>query len=150
MEVNVEIEINESKEKVWKAITDIENSESMISGILKINVLVQPEDELVGLKWEETREMFGQQAMETMWITEAVENEYYCTRAESHGSVYITRLSLNDSSDNTLLRMSFTGLAQTMMANILSFLMAPLIKKSMKKALLKDLQEIKTFVETAN
>jgi len=150
MEVNVEIEINEPKEKVWKAITDIENSESMISGILKINVLVQPEDELVGLKWEETREMFGQQAMETMWITEAVENEYYCTRAESHGSVYITRLSLNDSSDNTLLRMSFTGLAQTMMANILSFLMAPLIKKSMKKALLKDLQEIKTFVETAN
>lgn len=147
MNVNVEVEINKSKEKVWKAITNIENSESMISGILNINVLVRPANGLVGFKWEETREMFGQKAMETMWITDAVENEFYGTRAESHGSIYITRLSLKESGNNTLLSMSFTGLAQTMVAKVLSFLMGPFIKKSMKKVLLKDLQEIKGFVE---
>lgn len=90
MMVTVEIEIVNSREAVWRAITDIENSNSMISGILKINILHKPSDSFVGLKWEETRQMFGKEAMETMWITDAVVNEYYSTRAESHGSVNIT------------------------------------------------------------
>lgn len=147
MIVTVEIAINESKDSVWKAITDIEKCESMISSIMKINILDKPSDSLVGLRWEETREMFGKEATETMWITESVVNEYYCTRAESHGSVYVTRLSLTKSGSNTLLTMAFSGIAQTNIAKILSFLMVPLIRKSIKKALMKDLEDIKEFVE---
>jgi carbon monoxide dehydrogenase subunit G len=147
MIVTVEIAINKPKESVWNAITDIENCQSMISSIIKINVLHKPSAGLIGLKWEETREMFGKEAMETMWITDSVVNEYYCTRAESHGSVYITRLSLKDSGDTTLLTMSFNAIAQTGIAKILSLLMGPLIRKSIKKALIKDLQDIKAFVE---
>ena len=147
MIVTVEIAINESKDSVWKAITDIEKCESMISSIMKINILDKPSDSLVGLRWEETREMFGKEATETMWITESVVNEYYCTRAESRGSVYVTRLSLTKSGSNTLLTMAFSGIAQTNFAKILSFLMGPLIRKSIKKALMKDLEDIKEFVE---
>lgn len=147
MIVTVEIAINESKDSVWKAITDIEKCESMISNIIKINILDKPSDSLVGLRWEETREMFGKEATETMWITESVVNEYYCTRAESHGSVYVTRLSLTKSGSTTLLTMAFSGIAQTNIAKILSFLMGPLIRKSIKKALMKDLEDIKEFVE---
>ena len=64
---------------------------------------------LVGLKWTETRLMFGKQATETMWITDAEENDYYQTRAESHGSIYISRLEIKDSGDGTELTMSFEG-----------------------------------------
>lgn len=134
MIVTQEIAINRSRDSIWKAITDIEKCESMISSIMKINILDKPSDSLVGLRWEETREMFGKEATETMWITESVVNEYYCARAESHGSVYVTRLSLTESGSGTLLKMAFSGIAQTNIAKILSFLMGPLIRKSIKKA----------------
>ncbi len=147
MAVTVEIEINKSKDIVWKAITDIENCERMISSIIRIKLLHQPSDGLVGLKWEETRKMFGKEAMETMWITDSVVNDYYCTRAESHGAVYVTKLELNDSDNGTLLTMSFNGVAQTTIAKIMSFIMGPFIRKSIKKALIKDLEDIKAFVE---
>ncbi len=147
MNVTVNIKINKSKESVWKAITDIENCQQMISGIIKLKVLNKPTEGIDGLKWEETREMFGKEATETMWITDSMENEYYTTRAESHGSIYDTKLSLMDSGDGSLLTMSFTGNAHTMVSKILSFIMGPLLKKSMVKALNKDLEDIKAFVE---
>lgn len=40
---------------------------------------------LVGLKWRETRMLFGKEATAEKWITDAVENECYKTRAESDG-----------------------------------------------------------------
>ena len=147
MGVTDQIDIKGNIETVWKAITGIENSERMISSILKINIVNNPQDTLVGLKWKETREMFGNEATETMWVTEAVTNEYYCTRAESHGSVYITRLSVAQCASGTVLTMSFSGKPQTITAKMPLFIMKPLIKRSIKKALVKDLEDVKNFVE---
>ncbi len=150
MKVSVDIEIAKPKELVWSTITAIEKCSDFISGITDIQILNQPEEGLVGLKWKETRLMFGKEATETMWITEAVENEYYCTRAESHGSVYITKLSLNQVGDNTILCMSFVGEPQTLFVKAVSACMGGFIKRSMKKALLKDLEDIKNYLEQNN
>jgi len=147
MVVTVDIEIDKPKDLVWNAITDIDNCENMISGIKKITILNKPSTGLVGLKWEETREMFGKEATETMWVTDAENNEYYCTRAESHGSVYVTRLSLSDDCSRTLLTMSFSGTSHTISAKILSFIMGPLIRRSVRKALVTDLEDIKVYIE---
>jgi carbon monoxide dehydrogenase subunit G len=147
MIVTVNIEINKAREAVWKAITDIDNCENIISSIQKINILNKPASGIVGLKWEETREMFGKKATETMWITDAQTNEFYRTRAESHGAVYITKLTLKELNGGTLLEMTFTAMPQSLFAKILSFLMAPLISKSIVKALRKDLSDIKSYVE---
>lgn len=147
MKVSVDIEIEQPKEAVWAAITDIENCENFISAIVDLKILNKPENSLVGLKWQETRLMFGKEASETMWITESVENEYYCTRAESHGSVYISRLSLSEAGNYTLLTMTFTAEAQTLPVKIISAIMGIFIKSSMKKALYKDLVDIKKYVE---
>lgn len=91
--------------------------------------------------------MFGKEAMETMWITDAVLFESYSTRAESHGSVYITRLSLVETAEGTQLTMSFTATAQSLGVRLVVFLMGPLIRRSLKKALKADLQDIKTYME---
>ena len=91
--------------------------------------------------------MSGKEATEIMWITDSVENEYYSTRAEGHGSVYVSRLSLTESAGFTTLTMSFSGEAKTWVARILSALMGFLIKSSMKKELQKDLLDIKNYVE---
>lgn len=147
MRCSTSIEISKPRADVWNAVTDIPNAVGMISGIISVEVLENPEAGLVGFKWKETRKMFGKEATEIMWITDAVENEYYCTRAESHGSVYKTRLSLDENDGNTLLTMSFTGEPQTMGAKILSFVMGGFMKGSMEKELQKDLVDIRNFVE---
>ena len=147
MKVEQAIDIAAPKDKIWVAITDIENCSEMISAIQGLTILNKPDDGLVGLKWSETREMFGKQASETMWITEAVEDDYYCTRAESNGSVYRTRLALDDDVGNTRLTMSFTAQAESMVAKIIWACTGYMIKGSMRKALAQDLQDIKEFVE---
>jgi hypothetical protein len=114
---------------------------------MKIEILEKPKTGIDGLKWRETRKMFGKEATEVMWVTESVENEYYCTRAESHGSVYITRLSLNESKGVTTLTMSFSGEPQTLIAKLLSAIMSKFIKNSIEKELRKDLNDIKNHVE---
>ena len=147
MKVSTSIEISKPRENVWKAITDIENSPGRISSIIAIDVLEKPEAGFVGFKWKETRKMFGKEATETMWVTDSVENEYYSTRAESHGSIYVSRLSLAESAGITTLAMSFAGEAQSLVAKILSALMGVFMKGSIEKELQKDLVDIKSYVE---
>lgn len=92
--------------------------------------------------------MFGKEATETLWITDYIENEYYQTRAESHGSIYISRLSIERLGENTKLTMSFCAEAKTFFVKIFSLCMGFMIKGSMKKALIKDLSDIKTHLES--
>ena len=147
MKIKVQVPVNASPANIWKVITDIENSANTISAIEKIDVLETREEGLLGFKWRETRKMFGKEATEIMWITELVENEYYQTRAESHGSVYISRVFIEQQGNQTYLGMQFVGKAQTFGAKLMSFIFSPLIKGASKKALLKDLEEIKAVVE---
>lgn len=147
MKLTIDIEIKAQKEKVWKVITDIENSVNTISGIEKIEILNKPKDTLVGLKWKETRTIFGKSATETMWITEATENNYYKTRAESNGAIYQTILKLSEKENNTLLTMEFNSEAITIKGKIMTFIFGRMLNKSMKRLIKKDLIDIKNTVE---
>ncbi|GGW73421.1 polyketide cyclase/dehydrase/lipid transport protein [Winogradskyella epiphytica] len=148
MEVSQKVLIKQPVETVWKVITDFKNCTNFISSIKKIEVLEEPKETLIGFKWKETREMFGKEATEIMWITEAVKNEYYQTRAESHGAIYISKLVVQAKGDVTQLSMSFSSSAQTIMAKIISSLMGFIIKGSMKKAMAKDLKDMKLHLES--
>lgn len=147
MQVTVDIKIDKPKEDVWRVISDIDNAENVITGILALEILEKPKSGLVGLKWSETREMFGKESSETMWITEFVENEYYVTNAQSHGSLYITTLALREENTQTILSMSFEGIGETFMMKMLGGIMGFMMKGSMKKMLYKDLVDIKNYVE---
>ncbi len=149
MKVNESIEIAAPKEQVWAVITDIENCVNHISGITAVKILNKPDDGLVGLKWQETRLMFGKEASEVMWIVEAVPNDYYRTNSASHGSLYSSQLSVQSNDDNTILTMSFTGEAQSFGAKIMARTMGVLMKGTMAKCVRQDLEDIKTKVEGA-
>ena len=150
MELSVFVEIEKPLEDVWKTITDFKNCSNFIESIVKLEIIDEPKDTLIGFKWKETRVMFGKEATETMWITDYVENEYYQTRAESHGSIYLSKLSIERVEKHTKLTMSFSSEAQTFFVKIFSLAMGFVIKGSMKKALTKDLNDIKTHVESKN
>ncbi|MBH0071950.1 MULTISPECIES: SRPBCC family protein [unclassified Pseudoalteromonas] len=148
MNITVAVIINGPKRKVWAAITDIENSANMLSGIIDVKIIEKPPQGLVGLKWLETRKIFGKAASETMWITEAVTNEYYCTRAENGGAVYTTKLSLTAAEPSTCLTMTFSDRSESIWVKMISAVIGFFLKSSMRKMLKKDLDEIKHYVES--
>lgn len=147
MEFKTSIRIKASQEKVWSIISDIEHAKDNISAIESIEVLEPGVDGLLGLKWKETRTMFGKQATEIIWITDTTENEFYQTRAESHGAIYISKLWLAPQDGDTLLNMSFKGTPQTFGAKFMSALLGWAFKGATLKALNKDLEDIKTAAE---
>ncbi len=149
MNLTVTTHIKASKETVWKIISDIENSPHNISGIEKVEVLEKPNTGLVGLKWTETRTLFGKTATETMCITEAREPEYYQTYSESHGAVYEARLQLKEHGEETELSMRFEGRPVTLSAKIMSALLGWMMMGATRKALQKDMDDIKTAAERA-
>ncbi|MFD1927763.1 SRPBCC family protein [Sporosarcina siberiensis] len=148
MKVSAQTNINSTKEKVWEVITDIENSVNVISGIINIEILNPVGDNLVGLKWKETRKMFGKEAVEVMWVTHSKKYDYYQTRAESHGAIYLSRLNITDKNNGVVtLEMSFEGQAASLPAKIMSGVFGVFMKKSMKKVLEVDLEDIKKSCE---
>jgi len=149
MNLSSSVVIERPPEKVWNVITDFKNCSNFITSIVKVEILNQPKDSLLGFKWKETRVMFGKEATEIMWITDYVENKYYQARAESHGSIYKSRLAVEQVDSKTKLSMSFTAESTTFFAKVFSFLMGWVMKGSMEKAINKDLMDIKTYLESS-
>src|SRR5215471_9114489 len=118
MIVEKRVTINGSRAAVWAAITNIENASQTIRGIENIEVLEKPANGLVGLRWRETRMLFGKPATAEKWITEAAENTFYKTRAEDGGFVFLTTMSISESSSGTTLTSSHESQPQTIVARL--------------------------------
>jgi len=146
MIVEAQVTINGSKAAIWAAITNIENASETFSGIENIEVLEKPANGLVGLRWRETRMYFGKPATVEKRITDAAENEFYKTRAESDGFVFLSAMSISESSAGVTLTSSHDSKPQGIVATLKSIPM-PLFKGMVKKALLQDLNDVKSAVE---
>ena len=146
MIVEAQVTINGSRAAVWAAITDIANASETISGIKNIEVLEKPANGLVGLRWRETRMYFGKPATVEKRITDAAENEFYKTRAESDGFVFLSTMSISENSGGVTLTSAHDSKPQGIAAKLKSIPM-PLFKGMVKKALLQDLNDIKSAVE---
>ena len=147
MIVEVQVAIDGSRPAIWAAITDIENAPKIISGIERIEVLEKPAHGAAGLKWRETRMLFGKPAAVDKLITDAAENEFYQTRSESPGFVYLATLRISEGRDGTTLTSTHEYRAHTFVARLKSIPMRLLFKGVLKKALLQDLNDIKSAVE---
>jgi hypothetical protein len=147
MLVVVQVTIHGSKAATWAAITDIENAPKTIRGIESIEVLEKPARGLVGLKWRETRMLFGKPATAEKWITDAAENEFYKTRAESHGFVFVSTTTISEGSGGITLTSSHDSIPHSIVARLQSIPMGLFFKGVAKKALLQDLIDIKSAVE---
>lgn len=148
MDVEASVTINAPADVVWEVATDIEGSAKTISGIQDVEILEQSAENLVGLKWKETRTIGGREAVETMWVTEAEERSYYVTKAESHGSIYRTRIDLREADGRTTLRMAFSAEPVSFVAKLFTTVLGPLMKRSIKKAFLEDLADIQAAAES--
>ena len=146
MLVEAQVIINGSKAAIWAAITDIENAAAIISGIENIEIVEKPASGLVGLKWRETRLLFGKPATVEKWITDAVENEFYKTRAEDSGFVFFTTMRISERNGSMTLLSAHDSKPQGTAAKLKAFPMV-LFKGVVKKAILQDLNDLKSAVE---
>ena len=146
MIVEAQVTIHGSRAAVWAAIADIENAAKIISGIEKIEVLEKPAAGLVGLRWRETRMLFGKPEAVDKWITDAAENSFYKTSAEDGGFVFFTTMSISEGSGGITLTSSHETSPQGFVARLQSIPMF-LFKGVIKKAILQDLNDIKSAVE---
>jgi hypothetical protein len=147
MIVEAQVTINGSKAAVWAAITNIEHAAETISGIEKIEVLEKPANGLVGLKWRETRTLFGKPATAEKWITDAAEHEFYTTKAESDGFVFLCTKTISESGGGIALTETHESKPQSIVAKFMVIPMGLLFKGVVKKAVLQDLNDIKAAVE---
>lgn len=153
MTISASITIKAAKAAVWAATTDIAHFAQLLSGVEKIEIVERPattdksgQAGLVGLKWKETRMLFGKEATVEKWITEAKENEFYITRAEQDGFVFITTNRVSGSDGAVRL----TGIHETQPQSLAAKLKAlPMVffKGVIKKAILQDLNDIKAAIE---
>lgn len=149
MIVEAQVTIQGSRSAVWAAITDIEDAAEILGGVEKIEIRERPAHGLVGLRWRETRILFGEPATAEKWITRAADNEFYETRAEDNGFVFVSTLRVSDSPNGTTLTSTHDSRPQSLVARFLSTPMMFFFKGATKKALLQDLNDIKAAVERA-
>lgn len=147
MLVEVQVTIKGSRAAIWAVMTDFEHASAIISGIRKLEILERPASGLVGLKWRETRVLFGKEATADKSITGAVENEFYQTRAEDGGFVFLSTMRLSEGSGGTTLTSVHDSVPQGVAATMMSVLMGLLFRGIARKALLQDLNDIKSAVE---
>lgn len=147
MIVEAQVTINGSKAAVWAAITNIENAADIISGIKKIEIVKKPVNGLVGLKWRETRILFGKPATVEKWITEAADQDFYKTSAEDSGFVFLTTMRISESNGGITLISSHDSKPQGFVARLQLIPMGLFFKGVIRKAILQDLNDIKAAVE---
>lgn len=146
MIVEAQITISRPAAAVWAAITDIRHFTDMIGSVEKTEILNEPASGLVGLKWRETRMYFGKPAAIDKWITEAVENKFYRTRAEMDGFIFLTTLTLSAEGEGTRLSSCHETRSQGFVAKLKSLPMI-FFRGVLKKAILQELNDLKAAVE---
>jgi hypothetical protein len=148
MLVEARVTIRGSRAAAWAAMTDIANAAEIIRGIESIEVVEKPAGGLVGLRWKETRMFFGKPATVEKWITDAAEGSFYKTRAESDGCIFLSTMSLSEDGGGTVLTSAHDSQPQSFAAKVMSIPMGLLFKGVARKAILQDLNDIKSAVET--
>jgi hypothetical protein len=145
--LTVEIWIEALPARVFEVVTDLARLPERVDAIRKVEIL---SDGPVGLgtSFRETRVMFGKEATEVMEFTKFDPPRGYVLEAESHGSHYTTFHDLTPENGGTRLSLTFETRAISLMAKILSVTLMPLCRGAMRKALLGDMESLKTVAES--
>ncbi len=144
--IHVSTTIKAPLERVFAVFADLEGAADVIEGIMKLEILTDGPVG-VGTRWRETRLMFKKEATEEMEITAFDPPNGYKVEAQSHGSQYLSEFKFTPKDDGVEAVMSFEAKPLTLMARIMGFIMAPMMRGFMVKCLEKDLDDLKRHLE---
>ena len=146
------VEIAAPSGTVWRVVTDIENAAKHIPAITSIEMLDGPRSRK-GMRWRETRIMFGRAATETMEIAEwkpplsHASGGMYVATATNHGTFYRSEVRAEPSGAGSRLVFTFEATGRTIIARIMAAFMMPMMHRAVVTALSADLRAIKAHCE---
>jgi hypothetical protein len=143
--ISVKQHIRASAEAVFDAASDFANAPGRIKGIKKMEILT-PGEIGKGTRFKETRVMFGKEATEEMEVTSFDRPSGYSLGCESCGCRYHCEFRFTPRGEGTDVEMTFNAQPLTLIAKIMGFLMAPMMK-GMLKTCAKDLDDLREYVE---
>jgi hypothetical protein len=146
MTVEAQVTINGTLESVWAVMADIENSAQILTGVEKIEILERPPHGIRGLKWRETRMLFGKPATVEKVIIAGAESEFFSTESKEGGFVFSTTSLIREREDGILLRSTHQTIPQDFISTLKALPMI-FFKGMIQKAILQDLNDIKAAVE---
>ncbi len=139
--------INAPQEKVFDVFADLKSAPSRIKSIIRLEVLTDgPIGK--GTKFRETRKMFGKEATETMEITQFDAPRAYTVEARSCGMHYVSRFDFKPEGDATAVTMTFGGTPESFLAKVMGKIMGKKMAEMCRKAVEKDMTEMKGAIES--
>ncbi|MFJ6633785.1 SRPBCC family protein [Streptomyces sp. NPDC091376] len=134
--------------RIWEALTDLEGSQRVLSGVERIEVLTEGGFG-VGTRWRETRRMLGKEATEEMYVTVSEPPERFVVEADNHGAHYVSEWSLRaDGPETTTVRMTFSATPPGGFMGLLTKVLGPLGERAVVKAIERDLADVASAVES--
>ena len=131
-------------ESVFNTVAAIEQFSEAIPHIVNVEILSEVQTG-VGTRFRETRLMRGKEATTELEVTEYVENERIRLVSDAGGTIWDTVFTVAPQDGQTELTMTMDAKAY----KLLPKLMNPMIKGTIKKAIEKDMDEVKAFCEGA-
>ena len=146
MQITATDTVNAPIDRVFEVFSDVANCGERISGISAVEVLSDVTSG-VGVRWRETRTVFGKEATEEMWMTACDPPNSYVVESESNGTKYLTTFTFERVDDNTT-RVSwiFGGTPVSLKAKLLTPL-AFLFKGALVKMMMGDITDLKAHIE---
>jgi hypothetical protein len=128
---------------VFKTIADIRNFSKAVPNIVNVEFLSDQKSG-VGTRFRETRDMNGKESSTELEVTEYVENDHVRIVSDSHGTVWDSLFTVEESDHYTELTLTMEAKAY----QLLPKLMNPLMKYFIKKEIEKDMDAVKNYCES--
>ena len=145
MGIRISTFIAASRDRVFEACTDVDHWAEMIEGIVKVERLDDgPPGQ--GTRFRETRVMFKKEHTEEMWFENFDPPTGYTVKGDSCGSTYESVFTFTEKDGGTQMDMEMRWKANTLFAKLMAP-MGALMAGPMKKAMTKDFEDIKAFLE---
>ena len=143
----VELEMDGSVPDVWNVCTDITHSADFIEAIIRIEI-VEGAGFAEGLRWNETREMFGKAETEQMYIQSVDLYKNYVVGSISCGVKYESSLVFEKITESrTKLSFVFETKALSWMGWFFNCLIGCCMNGMLRKQIMNDLKDIAAEVE---
>ena len=148
--MTVSRDIAASATTVWATITDIDGSAEVLTAVERIERLDDRASFGVGVRWRETRVMFGRESTEELEVTEVEPQRRYTVRAEASGTSYTSVLQVEPLGEHHCrLTMSFSGQPSGMLGRLLAATLGRWFRRATRDALRQDLADIAARAEGA-
>lgn len=132
-------------DRVFETVADINNFSRAIPHIVNAEILSDTKSG-VGTRFRETRLMNGKQATTELEVTEYVENDHVRIVADSHGTIWDTLFTVEQSGATTALEMTMDARPYKLLPKIMN----PLVKGMIQKAVEQDMDAVKTYCESGH